>query len=51
MVAPQEMLNYLRSMYWSIVLLKFGITNSPINMVNDWEEEELKQMIIDESID
>ena len=42
MVALEEMLNYLCCMNWSIVLLKFGIANSPINMVNDREEEELE---------
>ena len=39
-MALEKMLNYLRCMNWSIVLLKFGIANSAINVVNDREEEE-----------
>ena len=41
MVALEKMLNYLCCMNWSIVLLKFSIANSSINVVNDREEEEL----------
>ena len=41
-VVLEKMLNYLHCMNWSIVLLKFSIANSPINVVNDREEEELE---------
>jgi len=50
-VALKEFSDYLRCMHWSIVLLKFGIANGAVDVINDWEEEGLKQPTIDGSID
>jgi len=47
----EEKSDSLCSMHWSIVFLEFGIANSAVDVVNDWEEESLEEATIDKCVD
>lgn len=47
----KEKSDNLHSIYWSMVLLEFGIANGAIYVCHDWEEEHLEEAMIDKCID